>query len=233
MIDSNAADEPVRLARARSAPTTSCRWMLHCRAWVSPPSRAYRGDPSPPAADSAHGRRYRRCRTVHGPAQCRGRARPPGAAPVRPGAARPQAPGAVRAHRSVARLGRGLPDRGGGGGQRRAAHAEQPARQQVQPDHHSGQRPHRCGKPAYGAGTAPNRNGRKGDAVKKYTETIESTKRRAFIHACQRYPILCSRRCCSSRSANSAKFCPLVKRETSRARRGFPMLPLLGGVDAE
>ena len=46
----------------------------------------------------------------------------------------------------------------------------------------------------YGAGTAPNRGGRKGDAVKKYPETIESTKRRAFIRACQRYPILCSRR---------------------------------------
>jgi predicted MPP superfamily phosphohydrolase len=46
----------------------------------------------------------------------------------------------------------------------------------------------------YGAGTAPNRDGRKGEAVKKYTETIESTKRRAFIRACQRYPILCSRR---------------------------------------
>jgi predicted phosphodiesterase len=46
----------------------------------------------------------------------------------------------------------------------------------------------------YGAATAPNRNGRKGEAVKKYTETIESTKRRAFIRSCQRYPILCSRR---------------------------------------
>jgi hypothetical protein len=46
----------------------------------------------------------------------------------------------------------------------------------------------------YGAGTAPNRNGRKGEAVKNYTETIESTNRRAFIRAYQRYPIYCRQR---------------------------------------
>ncbi|MET0678135.1 MAG: metallophosphoesterase [Bradyrhizobium sp.] len=46
----------------------------------------------------------------------------------------------------------------------------------------------------YGAGNAPNRNGRKGEAVRTYTESMESTKRRAFIRACQRYPIYCRRR---------------------------------------
>lgn len=35
----------------------------------------------------------------------------------------------------------------------------------------------------YGAGIAPNRNGRKGEAVKKYSENIESTKRRALIRS--------------------------------------------------
>jgi 3',5'-cyclic AMP phosphodiesterase CpdA len=46
----------------------------------------------------------------------------------------------------------------------------------------------------YGAGKAPNREGRAGEAVRKYTESIESTKRRAFIRACQRYPIYCRKR---------------------------------------
>lgn len=46
----------------------------------------------------------------------------------------------------------------------------------------------------YGAGSAPNREGRRGEAVKKYTESIESAKRRAFIRACQRYPIYCRQR---------------------------------------
>lgn len=46
----------------------------------------------------------------------------------------------------------------------------------------------------YGGGSAPNRGGRKGEAVKTYTEGLESTKRRAFIRACQRYPIYCHRR---------------------------------------
>lgn len=46
----------------------------------------------------------------------------------------------------------------------------------------------------YGSGNAPNRDGRKGEAVKIYTESIESTKRRAFIRACQRYPIYCQER---------------------------------------
>ncbi|VIO64956.1 3',5'-cyclic adenosine monophosphate phosphodiesterase CpdA [Bradyrhizobium ivorense] len=46
----------------------------------------------------------------------------------------------------------------------------------------------------YGAGSAPNRGGRKGEAVKAYTEGLDSTKRRAFMRACQRYPIYCHER---------------------------------------
>jgi hypothetical protein len=46
----------------------------------------------------------------------------------------------------------------------------------------------------YGGTTAPNRGGTKGEAVKKYTENMEATKRRAFIRARQRYPILTDRR---------------------------------------
>jgi predicted phosphodiesterase len=45
----------------------------------------------------------------------------------------------------------------------------------------------------YGAGNAPNREGN-GEAVKKYSESMESTKRRAFVRARQRYPIYCAQR---------------------------------------
>ena len=69
----------------------------------------------------------------------------------------------------------------------------------------------------YGADAAPNRDGRKGEAVKKYTETIESIKRRAFIRACQRYPILCRRRVLQFEiKANSATSRSTTVRSVSR-----------------
>ena len=223
----------MRLARARSPPTIWCHSMLHCRAWVTGPSRAYRSDSSSSAADRAHGRRSHRCRTVHGATQCRGRAPPTCAPPFRSGAARPQ----HRAHFARIDL---SPDTAEGYPIAVAAAGSAALRTPNNPlgnrfnlitIHDNG----RIDVESLHMGPAPRRT----VTVVRATTSRDSPKRsRARSAVPSSAPASGTRSCaargsCSSRSARSAKFCPLVKRETSRARRGFPMLPLLGGVDAE
>ena len=46
----------------------------------------------------------------------------------------------------------------------------------------------------YGQGVAPQLNAPVGNALTRYSEPVESVKRRAFIRACQRHHIMCDRR---------------------------------------